>query len=466
MTAWRGTLILLALWGMNLSWLYGWLGTVMLAGFGEVFPQGGAILLSGCALLLTRFTRGRGWRNYLVVGVHLLSLSLAVFGVVYHFEQPGLPFYRAVWFLDFLAQPKAPGEWLLVAAVLSWSIVFWAAGIRLALRPRDHITASNHFDAGVIAFILLSLLELLLKKEGGIVLAELALPRVFLAFFFFSVLAFCLVRCQGQGRSDFLVGFRGIGVVLGFASVVLLVGSGLIALFLPVLSAAATSGVAALQTIAAPAGAFLVRLLSFFFGSARMRTEQAGAQAGQDAPLQAIDGWQPEGWLALLQQGMVFLAMGLLCLLMLALAVLLAWQLIWWLGQKTATASPGPSPWRIFFGMLGTLAASIANGIRKLVRRKAGPADPVQLYRTLTIWGGRSGLALLPSETPARYGRRLIHRFPPLKQDILTIIALHDEAIYGECPDVFGCREAARSASRRLHAPRLWLPRLKSLLYR
>ena len=466
MTAWRENLILLTLWGMNLSWLYGWAAVLMLAGFGRLFPQSDAIMLSGLAVLLTLFTRRRGWRNVYIVGLHLVVLILACGAVLYHFAQTGMPFYRVVWLVELFSRTKSPGQWLLLGVALGWGLAFWAAGTRLAARPRNHITISNYFDAGIIAFVLLHLLEAILKTEGGIVLTELSLPRIFLAFFLFGVVAFCLARCQGQGRSDFLVGFRGIGVVLGFASLMLALGGGLIALFLPVLTAAAKTGVAVLQTVSAPAGALLVKILTFFFGHARMKQDQAGTQSGQDALLQTITGWQLEGWLVLLQEALLVLTIGVIFLLALALTVLVGWQLVWWLAQKTGKASPGPSPWRMVWAMIVKIAAAFAGKLRRLRRPSSRAADPVQLYRTLTIWGERSGLALLPSETPSQYGSRLIRRFPAVQDEIRTIIRIHDEAVYGQRRNLSCQMEKARLSNRRLHAPRVWPVRLKSLLFR
>jgi hypothetical protein len=466
MSGWRGSLILLALWGMDLSWLYGWAGVIMLAGFGQPFSQAGAIWLTGSATLLTLLIRYRGWRNYRIVGAHVLGLMLACAAIVYGLEQPAAPFYRLAWLVELSTTPKTPGQWLMLAVTLVWSILLWGAGTRLALIRRDHVAISNHFDLGIIALVLLHLFEMLLAEEGGITLTGLPLPRVLFVFFTFAVLAFCLARCQGQGRSDFIVGFRGIGVVLGFMTLLLLAGSAATALFLPFLTAAAETGVAVLKTIAVPAGDLLVGILTFLFGHGRLKSDQAASSDSQDSQLQLINGLQPEGWQALLQHILMYLTVGLCIAVATVLVVLLVWQLAWWLAQQNQTAPPGPSPWQMFRVFLGKALAALAAFIGKLPVRGNRLPDPLQLYLALTAWGGRSGVVLVPSETPGQYGQRLGSRFPAMKDEILLIIAVHDQAVYGGRTDMPEQLQSARLACRRLRSPGLWPVRMKALLFR
>lgn len=466
MNGWRSTLILLALWGMDLSCLYGWAGVIMLAGFGQPFSQAGAIWLTGSATLLTLFIRYRGWRNYRIVGVHALGLMLACGAIVYDLEQPAAPFYRLAWLVELSATSKSPGEWLLLAVTLGWSMLFWGAGTRLALIRRDHIAISNHFDLGIIALILLHLFEVLLAVEGGITLTGLSLPRVLFVFFTFAVLAFCLARCQGQGKSDFIVGFRGIGVVLGFMTLLLLGGSAVSALFLPFLTAVAEKGVAVLKTVAAPAGDLFVGILIFLFGPGRLKSDPAASPASRDSHLQDVTGLQPEGWQVLFQQILMYLTLGVGIAVAVALVVLLVWQLAWWLAQKNETGPPAPSPWRLFRVFFGKGYAALAAFVGKLAVRGERPADPLQLYLALTAWGGRSGSAAVLSETPGQYGQRLIRRFPAMEEEILLIVAVHDQAVYGERSYLPELLQSARLACRRLHSPRFWPVRLKALLFR
>ena len=466
MTGWRGGLILLALWGMDLSWLYAWAGVITLAGFGAPFSQSAAIWISGSATLLTLSLRHKGGRNYQLVGAHAAGLALACCAVMYGLEQPGQSFYLFSWLLEYLARPKSPGLWLLLIVSLIWVIVFWIAGTRLVLISRDHITVSNHFDIGVISLVLLHLLEMLLAEKGGIILIDLSLPRVLFVFFIFSVLAFCLVRCHGQGKSDFIVGFRGIGVVLTFMSLLLLLGSGVVALCLPFLTVAAKTGVTVLQTLAAPLGNILVRLMTFLFGHGKVLSDQAGSKALSNSGIQVASAMQEEGWGELVQKILVYMTAGLLGCVLLLLVCVCVWQLAWWMTQKVDKVQTGPSP----FQLLKTLLSKFFGYLFALVVNLQGvwhqTADPVQLYLALTYWGGRSGLKLRPAETPKQYGERLSGSFPAMTKEIRAIIIAHDQVVYGQRCDCAEPVQRARSACRRLYSLRHWPTRLKNLLFR
>jgi hypothetical protein len=352
------------------------------------------------------------------------------------------------------------------ALALFWCIAFWIAATRLAVLPRNYLTVSNHFDFGVIALVLLHLLEVLISVEGGITLTELSLPRLLFSFFAFSVPAFCMTRCAVQGKSDFITGFRGIGVILSFLSLFLLLGSGVAALFLPYLTVAAETGVAVLKTVTTPIGEFLLRLLIFLFGHRQQISDPTVASSSQQLQVQAIADQPVEGWLLLLQKILLFLVAGLGILLVLALCALVILQLGWWLSRRTDTVDTGPSPWQQFRELMHKLIVIIILRWKKLLSSRKRNRDPVQLYLSLIAWGAVSGLALVPSETPREYGSRLIEKLPAAAEEIHIIIAVHNVSIYGGLIDQATQLQRAWSAYRRLRSPRLWPARMKSLLFR
>ncbi len=468
----REWLILSALLGMDLSWLYGWASLVMLGSFQQPFPFLRALGLAGAATLLTLSHHRRGWRIYQIAGVHLAGLTLACAVIIYGVEGPGCSFFAVSWVAEFFTLTKTPIHWLQLVVALFWCLAFWIMGIRLALLPKNHLTVSNHFDFGVMSLVLLHLLEMLLFVEGGIILTELSLPRVLFAFFTFSVTAFCLARCAGQGKSDFIIGFRGIGVISSFLAVFLLLGSGITALFLPYLTVAAETGVAVLHTVTAPVGELLLRILFFFFGHGRLLQESAAPSASQGSQLQTLAEQPVEGWLLLLQKILLFLTAGLGVLLALAFCALLIWQLGWWLSKRSDSAEPGPSPWQLFRKLLQKVFTKIFMLCRRLQGVGKRSRSPVQLYLSLINWGALSGLPLIPSETPREYGGRLSKRLPAATKEIDIIITAHNVLIYGGRTDQeaqlpqLSQLQGAWSAYIRLRSLRFWPARMKSLLFR
>ncbi len=463
----REWLLLAALLGMDLSWLYGWASLIMLAGFYQPLPHLTALGIAVSATLLTLSHHRRGWRIYQIGGLHLAGLLLACGVLLYRLDNPAYAFFDTAWLADFFTISRTPLHWLRLAVTLCCCLALWIIGTRLALLPRSHITVSNHFDFGVIALVLLHLLEMLLFVEGGIILVGLSLSRLLLAFFAFAIPAFCLARCgTGQGTSGFISGFRGIGAVVSFLTLVLLLGGGVTALFLPYLTVAAETGVAVLKTVTAPLGEILLRILRFLFGSGRLRSDATGSSSPADDPLQQIALQPVEGWLLLVQKILLILAAGLGMMFALALCVVLIWQLAWWLTKRTDMAVPGPSPWRLFLQLLQGILGAVMKLPGKLRGAGKPSRGPVQLYLSLMNWGALSGLPLIPSETPREYGRRLMKRLPAVTDEIELIIAVHNASIYGGQTGQAAQLHHAWAACARLRSPRFWPVRLKSLLFR
>ncbi len=466
MTEKRDWLILLALLGMDFSWLYGWASLIMLSSFNQPFPQMTILSVALTATLLTLTHHHRGWRYYQIGGAHFIGLILASAALIYGIGNSVHSFFDAAWIKEFFNTPRTPVGWLMQAIALFWCIAFWVTAARLAVLPRNYLTVSNHFDFGVIAMVLLHLLEVLISVEGGITLTELSLPRLLFSFFAFSVPAFCLTRCAVQGKSDFITGFRGIGVIFSFLALFLLLGSGIAALFLPFLTVAAETGVAVLKTVTSPIGGFLLRILMFLFGHRQQITDPTISSSSQQLPVQDIAGQPMEGWFLLLQQILLFFVAGLGIVLVLALCALVILQLGWWLSRRGNIVDSGASPWQLFRELMHKLIIIIILRWRKLRDRGKRNHDPVQLYLSLMAWGAMSGLTLLPSETPREYGSRLIEKLPAAAEEIHIIITAHNVSIYGGVSDQATRLQCAWSACRRLRSPRLWPVRIKSLLFR
>ena len=466
MTGKRDWLILLAILGMDLSWLYGWASLIMLSSFNQPFPQLTILSIACLATLLTLSHHRRGWRYYQIGGAHLVGLILTCAALTYGTGNSAHSFFDAAWVREFFTTPRTPVGWLMQAVALFWCLVFWISATRLAVLPRNYLTVSNHFDFGVIALVLLHLIEVLISVEGGMTLTELSLPRLLFSFFAFSVPAFCLTRCAVQGKSDFITGFRGIGVILSFLALFLLLGSGVAALFLPYLTVAAETGVAVLKTVTTPIGEFLLRILMFLFGHRQQISDPAVSSSSQQLQVQAIADQPMEGWMLLLQKILLFIAAGLGIVLFRAFCASIVLQLVWWLSRSSDTVDPSPSPWQQFRKLMHKMIGIIILYWNKIWSSGERNRDPVQLYLSLMAWGAMSGMALVPSETPREYGSRLIEKLPAAAEEIHIIIAAHNVSIYGGMSDQATQLQRAWSAYTRLRSPRLWPARMKSLLFR
>ena len=88
-----------------------------------------------------------------------------------------------------------------------------------------------------------------------------------------------------------------------------------------------------------------------------------------------------------------------------------------------------------------------------------------KFYELLLRWGRFSGLKHTVSETPREYGIRLGKRFPQIEKEIILIVHMHDEVIYGfSSPDSHQISRV-KLALRIIRSPLLWFTCIKSLCF-
>ena len=171
----------------------------------------------------------------------------------------------------------------------------------------------TRFDKGLGLFFLLLLIKLLVQERGGLRVEDPAGGFAIIAFLIFSLAAIGLTRNTRDVQRTFLTGYHGVGIILGFSTVVVLFGSGLIFLFYPDLTRMADSVGSVLVGIAKPMVPLLVRILSFLFVPGRIRSELSSSTAGPDA-----GGLSPPsvgGWEEVLLKGISFFLMAILALM-------------------------------------------------------------------------------------------------------------------------------------------------------
>ena len=118
------------------------------------------------------------------------------------------------------------------------------------------------------------------------------------------------------GKRQFSTGYRSAGMVLSFAALLILLGTGMVTLFLPQLTKAAELSLSLIKTAAQPLGAVLVKFLIFIFGPKKLelgsydtRNSSSDVQLptlpdAQDNIFYDIVGWSLSGILLLLTAGL------------------------------------------------------------------------------------------------------------------------------------------------------------------
>lgn len=454
---WRERLLLHALTnGMELSWLGAWATFATIGTMGRTFPLVEATVAFVGAFVLTRVSSGRGWRVIWVAAIQAAGLLGATAGILHGLYRPGSPLLDRAWLREFLGAARSAADWLLLALILAWAIVFWIGGVRLAVRPLSYTLVCTRFDLGLAAFVLLFLAKLLVAENGGHVDDRIS-PLFLLPFFVASLLAIGTIRLRSNGRKDFLSGYRGLGVFLTFTVGALLIAATLVLFSLPYLTLAAEAGLVALKGAGVAVSPLLLWILRRLFAPQTLRTDSAPPPAGHDLPTipsQGSESW----WMVLVENALLWCAGILLILAVMALVGLCLYLVFGFLWSRT----PGRPGRRRPISPLAWLQR-ITMLLAGLRARFAGLRNARDGYRVLLAWARRSGLRPAIAHTPAEIGTRLQQRFPRLFAEIGLIVEAFNEEAYREVVLPAERMAEVRSAWRRLRSPRQWPARIKLL---
>jgi hypothetical protein len=277
-------------------------------------------------------------------------------------------------------------------------------------------------------------------------------------------LAIGLVKNRSIDPKDFLPGYQGIGVILSFAVVILLFGTGLVFLFLPYLTLAAETGYSILKTVSRPIGSLLLIILRFIFGGNFTLSEKPPVKKKEI--IEAVSQGEHRWWVELLGKILawgVWILLGAVFLFLLIVALYYFYQ---WLLSRTPIDQEKPSPRRLMALWVERLRLFLHSCWRWLVRKMKGYRGAIQLYTALRSWGRRSALRHIPSETPTEYGLRLKHRFPIVGGEIGSIVEAFNQQVYGEIILTDHQLSVAQSAWRKLRSPVHWPLRLSAWFVR
>jgi hypothetical protein len=458
-------LLLIANGGMELSWTYAWAIFLTTSILHQSFPFPEAVGAFALAAALSSFSQGRGWRVIYIVFLQALGFVPLLLRVVRIFNSWSHSYSSLSWLMNSEVTTPGSHEWIIFILVISWALCFWGGGMRLVQRPMDYFTLCSRFDRGLVAFFILFLAKFLFLVRGEIKIEDPVSEFLIFPFLVFSLLAIGLARNQTTAPRDFLPGYQAIGVILSFAVVVLLFGTGLVFFFLPYLTLAAEKGYVVLKTVAVPVGSILVTVLRFIFGY-----DNDFSQKLPDKPEIKLPELTPSGtgpwWLELLGKILawgIWILLGLLFLTLIAVSIYFLFQ---WLFSRTSINQKRQMPRHPILLWAEKLRLFLRSLWIRFVRSIKGYKGAVQLYTALIIWGRRSGLPHSLSETPIEYGLRLTGRFPVLRKDIELIIEAFNREVYGGVVLDENQLTIAHSAWFKLRSPLHWPRRVKTWFLR
>lgn len=458
----KGGLLLTVHGAMEFTWRYAWAGFITGSLLRRPFPLFEALGVFTLAALVTFLSRGKGWRIIHILALQVTAAVLAAGVIVHAFYYPTSPFWSQGWLRDFFAGQRDSLEGILLFLFFILVLTFWAGGINLTRKPPHYHTVCDRFDFGLAAFIVLYLIEWLFLARGGIQTPDPLASLLIFPFFCFSIFAIGLARNRDDEQREYMAGYRGVGMISTVLAIFAIIIMVMFLLFLPVFTALAEVGYAVLKEAAEPLGPYVVSVLRFLLLGRRFPhktpsgTDNAGSQP--NTMITTESSW----WEDILEDLVTWGFIGILGGALLALTILGIWLLTRWLLLRTALAEKGEGIESLIFLWVERARAFLNYFRVRFFRRGRRCRRTTRLYAGLLVWGKRSGVSRVKSETPGEYGARLRRQFPALQKEIELIIELYHGEVYGEREITEGQWTSARSVWQQLRSPMNWPSRLRS----
>lgn len=455
----KQTLLFLTSAGMEITWRYAWSSFLTLAIIHRPFPLPLGLGAFGTAVFFTRLSLNRNWRRLQAAILHIVGCTLAALLLIHRLFFREATLFNSAWVADLIRQLKIPQQWFILLPVLFCLLLFWLGGRTSEKTPREYFPVCLQFDKGLGAFFLIFLIKFLVQEKGGLRLEDPVSRLLAIAFLLFGLLSIGLARGRDDAKKSFLAGYHGIGIILGFAVISVLCGAALILLTFPYLTQMADSANLVLQKAAAPLGPIIVRILRFIFARSKFQIETGGSgttAAGVSDALPASTGGWGEYLLLAIGWGLI----GILGLAAIGLFGYLIHYIIRWLLKRPSQGEASVQSANWLAKLLSLLIVFPRSVWRRAMYLLRGADSAASVYGRILRWGRRSGLPPVPSETPGEYGRRLMHHFPTLAEEVKIIIETFNHEIYGEIATGDQSLSSIRSALGRMRSPRHWPSRI------
>lgn len=445
---------------MELAWRYAWVFFMIFLSAGYRFPLFTSACILALSALLNRAAARKGCPVYQVVLLNCAGFTACALLFLHHLRYPAYPFWRLEWMDRLVGDPAGIVEWFCLVLIFFCLAVIWQGGIYLKKKPGTYLAVGLQFDKGLGWLFALLIVNAVVKSRAGVGLPANALGFMMPAYLIFGLAAVGLSRHQHDVKKSFLSGYRGLGIIFSLAALVILLGSGLALLFHPYLFPMADTLLAALDQATTPMVPHLVRFIRFYL-TPRYRVDLAGTQDDGGAAQIELSPPPAGGWMAGVAEILIWATMVVVILMAAGFMAYLLKRLLAWLLSKDALEAP-PLTFRAWvLGLWKGLIALPAHLWRLAASLFKRMDSAALVYARLLDWGRRCGLSKRRNETPDEYGRRLLHHFPQLEQEIRLIVEAFDWEVYGlgnTGPDKLA--DILR-AQRRMKRMRYWPRRIK-----
>ncbi len=445
---------------MELCWLMAWHKFLFMAFYQTWIPFSFTLMLFSAGMAGTAISRtkaGLNLHHILIQGISFAGTLTAAFGYAALSPQSYLPPLK--WEQIMAGKIELPG-WLALFFLFTIVIVTWKRGVTCINSPLNRTNMYNRFDLGIFSFLFLLVVQMLVFFKLGyqIPVPSRLLVFYFLVYFFFSLMAICLVNTKEARFSRDFSRYSSLAVTAGASLLVCLAGIAAILAFEPWLAEFAHTAAETGRLVGTPVGHLLLRILQFLWGTRQgQQTPVSGHQPGNPSSLSTGEtGFESPAATILFTWG------GLAVLLLAVIIVLGACMklLIDYLFKKTGTDRKTSGRWHFSLDCLWRFILKTGRLVSAVKKRLGPDPDLKTAAGLMTGWGRRSSIPLNTGETPLEYTRRLSARFPRAQDEIDSLLPLVHQTVYAGQDLTPGQRDHILRIKKKLFHPSLWISRL------
>ena len=278
------------------------------------------------ATLISSIHNQRGWRRIYGIGLHTWGLLFAFLRLCHNYYRLESSFWLFQWVQEFLMLERPPAGWFVLILILFCISILWFCGIRLVIRPTDQTTISHRFDSGLGFLLLLLVIKLLIATKGVSIPVEHSATRPIISFIVLGLFSLGIVRNGSPSQVGGITYFKGVGIAMSFAFIILMLGGGLFILFLPEFQNLADTSAELLKNLKKPMEQFVIFISSVYLESG-FRRQSEPQPTGDYLPTINKTG----GELGILH----YLFIGITIVILLSVVGFILYRLLKWLLSKT-----------------------------------------------------------------------------------------------------------------------------------
>lgn len=370
--------------------------------------------------IVTLFHHQRSWRRLSVLFFHLTGLVITAVWIISNHFGLEVSFFSYKWLTDFFYQGRPFFDYFISFTLMVLVSAAWVSGIKFVTKPLSLKTISHRFDQGITVFGILFLFKLLTVIKNTTLPGTPSSIWLLVLFLGLGLFSLTIVRVNHSESTREFHLIKSIGFLSCFSLVIFLISAGLFTHFLSEMQNAANKGSMLISMIEEPMKDFI---RSITYTPVKLNTVGPAAESSAQS---GVVTFAKFGFLPDILAGFLFLFGATL------LSILFYRFFIWFWGRTSAKPmKKSPGIWMQIMLLAFIIKDNIQYLISLIFLKYRNSQVAQRYFRQLVFWGRLSGVEINHWETPIEYGQRLAKRHLQFQQEIMLIIYIHDEAIYG-----------------------------------